>query len=172
MNAALALVAIGVLAAQSAAAPSLPDATKAVATVQLKVSADDDLRAPVRKALEGALAATAGLRLVETTPDFTISVIVLKVVNRSRRDVGVVFSVLVTAPLAKTTALDFKDLGDKSEQWKGVLDQGVKHVAHWVQTAPSDELAATCRSIAEAFAKELQAFTAKDKSGVRGSGAR
>ena len=125
--------------------------------VQLKVSADEQLKGPLQKLLTSELTALPQVLLADAEPDFVISVIALKVVTRSSKDVGVTFSVLVTAPYElkiREFAESHVPPEDRAEL-STLLSGLVKPMAHWVETASAGELQQVCRSITQSFDKDV-----------------
>ncbi len=127
--------------------------------VHLKVSADADLKGSVQNALEGELRATPGVQISDALPDFTISVIALKVFNRSRKDVGVTFSVLVTEPYGDRVQrfAESHVAPERRQELIAALAGVVKPRAHWVETAAAGDLKAVCRSIIKSFSVDVLA---------------
>ncbi|HJR59043.1 MAG TPA: hypothetical protein VJ813_06595 [Vicinamibacterales bacterium] len=134
--------------------------------VQVKVSADPELKGVVQKSLEDELRALPGVQVTEASPEFIISVITLKVVTRSQKDVGSAFSVLVTEPFVERierfaeshVAPEFR------EQLITTLAGAVKPRAHWVETASAADVPKVCRSIALSFDAEV--LTERRKASV------
>jgi hypothetical protein len=127
------------------------------ARVQLKISADEQLKKELQKYLEDELRALPEVLLAGDSPDFTISVIALKVVTRASTNVGVTFSVLVTAPY-DTKIREFAEAHVPSEDRAQLISMSsdlVKPLAHWVETAASGDVQQVCRSIITSFHKEV-----------------
>ncbi len=127
--------------------------------VHLKVSADEQLKDSLRKFLDAELEALPGVLLADTTPDYTISVIALKVVNRSSKDVGVTFSVLVTAPydMKIREYVEAHVPLEKRAGLSALLSGIVKPTSHWVETAASGDVRQVCHSIIQSFDRDVLA---------------
>jgi hypothetical protein len=123
--------------------------------VQLKVSADQDLKDEVQKAMNNELRTLPGVVITDQSANYIISVIALKVVNQSRRNVGTTFSVLITESYAdrthKLAALNLSP--DAHEELSTTLQTAVRLRAHWVETGAAGELPQICKSIVQSFAK-------------------
>jgi hypothetical protein len=124
--------------------------------VQLKVSADEPLKGSLQKLLTTELTALPQVLLADAEPDYIISVIALKVVTQSSKDVGVTFSVLVTAPYElKIREFAESHVAPEDRAKLSTLLSGVvKPLAHWVETASANQLAQVCRSIVQSFARD------------------
>jgi hypothetical protein len=125
--------------------------------VQLKISADEQLKKELQKYLEEDLRALPDVLLAGDSQDFTLSVIALKVVTRASTNVGVTFSVLVTAPY-DTKIREFAEAHVPSERRAHLISMSsdlVKPLAHWVETAASGDVQQVCRSIITSFYKEV-----------------
>jgi hypothetical protein len=125
--------------------------------VQLKISADEPLRGSLQKSLGAELAALPGILPAGTAPDYTISVIALKIVTQSSKDVGVTLSVLVTERY-ETRISEFAEshvaLEDRA-QLISLLAGAVKPLAHWVETSSLRELKEVCRTIIQSFDRDV-----------------
>ncbi len=135
--------------------------------VQVRVSAEVELRSLVQKSLEAELRALPGVLATDSSPDYIISVIALKVATQSRKDVGTTFSVLVTEPYSDRIRR-FAELHltpELGEQLVGSVSSAVRPVTHWVETAPAGDVLKVCRSIVKSF--EQDALSAAK---VRGNG--
>ncbi len=125
--------------------------------ITVKVSADTELKPVVEKALQDALRGLPDVQVTDDVSDYTISVIALKVVNRSRRDVGATFSVLVTEPY-KELVRQFAEshvAPEHREALAAMLSGAVKPLAHWVETASATDIPQVCRSIVQSFEKDV-----------------
>jgi hypothetical protein len=127
--------------------------------VQLKVSADEPLKGSLQKLLTTELTALPQVLLADAEPDYIISVIALKVVTQSSKDVGVTFSVLVTAPYElKIREFAESHVAPEDRAKLSTLLSGVvKPLAHWVETASASQLGQVCRSIVQSFARDVLA---------------
>ena len=127
-----------------------------VLRVQLKVSADPDLKDEVQKVMNSELRTLPGVVITDQSPDYTISVIALKVVNQSRRNVGTTFSVLISQSYAerihKVAALNLSP--DVQEELSTTLQGAVRLRAHWVETGAAGQLPQICKGIVQSFAKD------------------
>jgi hypothetical protein len=133
---------------------------------QVKVSADDDVRPGIRKCLEDEVRTIPGVQLTDAAPEYTLSVIALKVVNQSQRNVGTTFSVVVTASTAEQVRAfaDAHVAAEDREELQRILAGTVKPLAHWVETASASDMPKVCRSISQAFSTEIAAQRAKAPS--------
>src|SRR5688572_17834348 len=132
--------------------------------VHVKVSADADLRVVVQKGLEEELRAVPNVVVSDAAPDYTISVIVLKVVTRSQKDVGATFSVLVSENYAERVKqfAESHVASEFREQLTIMLSGAVKPAAHWVETASGADVRKVCRSIVLSF--DADVLTARRKA--------
>ncbi len=145
-----------------------PPASAQNVRVQLKVSADDELKGPLQAYLED------GLRRVPTVSvaggadgvNFTISVIAIKVVTRSSKDMGLAVSVLITAPYtAKIKKFAETQLSPELGGQLSLASAGaVEPLAHWIETASVGQLQQVSQSIIQAFVKDV--LTAEQKAAL------
>ena len=146
----------------------VPAAAAQEARVLLKVSADDKLKTELHRHLED------GLRLVPSVSlsgdvagaDFTISVIALKVVTRSSKDMGLAVSVVITAPMrAKLKQFAERRLSPElRDELSAVSSDGVTSLAHWVEIASAGQLKQVSASIIETFIKDVLPLAKKTAS--------
>jgi hypothetical protein len=136
--------------------------------VQLKVSADEPIKGSLQKLLTTELTALPQVLLADAEPDFVISVIALKVVTESSKDVGVTLSVLVTAPY-ELKIREFAESHVAPEHRArliSLLEGTVKPLAHWVETSSLRELKEVCRSIIQSFDRDVLKALRKSASFV------
>lgn len=125
-------------------------------TVDLRVSAEETVKAALEKCLKDRLQAEGGFVVAAGVPDFTLSVIALKVLTRASTDVGVTLSILVTAPPSPQIR-EFAELHVAPERRAELLaltSGMVQPLSHWVETAGAGDLLPVCRSIVGSFVKE------------------
>jgi hypothetical protein len=123
--------------------------------VQLKISADADMKGVVQRSLEAELRRLPQVSLTDSFPQFTISVIVLEVATRSRKELGATFSVVVTEPYDQRVR-EFAELhlaDDLKKELISSLSHAVKPLGHWLETASAADVPRVCRSIIQSFAK-------------------
>lgn len=129
------------------AAAQAPERTRV--RVQLKVSADEEIRDAVRGALQAELRSTPDFMSVDDSAEYTISVVALSVVNQASKNVGATFSVLVTeaySPRVRTFAETH--LNPELQASLATLMVGaVKPAAHWVETASKGAIPSVCGNI-------------------------
>jgi hypothetical protein len=132
--------------------------------VQVKVSAETELKGVVQKSLEDELRALPGVQVTDVSPEYLISVIALKVVTRSRKDVGSTFSVLVTEPFTERIGrfAESHVAPELREQLIAMLAGAVKPLAHWVETTSAADVPKVCRSIVLSF--DADVLTERRKS--------
>jgi hypothetical protein len=137
--------------------------------VHVKVSADPDFRDVVQKGLEEELRAVPNVTVTDALPDYTISVIVLKVVTRSQKDVGATFSVLVSENYAERVKqfAESHVAPEFREQLTTMLSGAVKPAAHWVETASGADVRKVCRSIVLSFDADVLTARRKAAAGPR-----
>lgn len=125
--------------------------------VHLKVSADDQMKKALQTHLEEGLKMVPDVTLSADAPDFTISVIALKVTTRSSKDMGVAVSVLITAPYeSKVRGFAESRLSpDVGAQLASMTAGAVKTMAHWIEIASVGELQQVSRSIIRSFDKDV-----------------
>src|SRR4051812_9044536 len=128
-----------------------PQTVPPTVRAQVKVSADDNVRPAIRKCLEDEIRTIPGVQLTDAAPEYTLSVIALKVVNQSQRNVGTTFSVVVTASTAEQVRAfaDAHVAPQDREELQRILAGTVKPLAHWVETASGSEMPKVCRSISQ-----------------------
>ena len=155
--------AVALACAASTALAAVPQPAALPVRVQVKVSADDDVRTVVRKCLEDELRAVPGAQLTDAAPEFTISVIALKVVNQSKRNVGTTFSVVLTSSTTEQVRpfVDAHIAPDAREQLMRMLAGSVTPLAHWVETAAASDVPRVCHSIVQSFTTEVAKHRAK-----------
>jgi hypothetical protein len=156
-------VALAACAASTALAAA-PQPAALPVRVQVKVSADEDVRAVIRKCLENELRAVPGAQLTVAAPEFAISVIALKVVNQSKRNVGTTFSVVLTSSTTEELRpfVDAHIAPDAREQLLRLLAGSVTPLAHWVETAAASDVPRVCHSIVQSFTAEVAKHRAKE----------
>jgi hypothetical protein len=130
---------------------------QAPSRVQLKISADPDLKSQIQEAMEAELSALPVTVVRDQSPDYTISVIALKVVNQTGRYVGATFSVVVTEPLAERIrrVSESQLTTEAREQLSILLPDVVRLRAHWVETASAGDVSEVSRAIVQSFARDV-----------------
>jgi hypothetical protein len=137
--------------------------------VQVKVSADAEVRGLVKSTLEKELRTLPGVQVTDGRGDYTISVIVLKVVTRSRQDVGAALSVLVTEPI-DARVRQFAELHVEPslhDELGKLVSDAVQTRAHWIETTGSGEMPKVCRTIVQAFDSDVIKGRRRPSAGLR-----
>ena len=152
--------ALCLLAVLSAFAPDLaaqdPPVEKKRTTVHVKISADAPLKKELEGHIEAALRELPDVVLADKAPDYTISIIALKVATNTRRDVGTAFSIIVTAPIDPRIRQLETDLASDTRQRLGaLLAPAVEVRAHWIETAAPGGLREVCRGVVQSFDKDV-----------------
>jgi hypothetical protein len=153
-----AFVCLGVLAFHRSDASSERRSEIRPYRVQVKVSGDEGLRRQVTSCLAHALSKLPDVMMAEDLPDYRLRVIAMKVVTESRKNVGLSFSVLVTAPYTnRVESLAQAYVSSESRPYVvSTLTGAEEIVSHWIQTGSAEDVEGVCRSIVASFDEEAQ----------------
>lgn len=124
--------------------------------VELNVTGDDALRDEVTHGLVRELRQLTGVVITNELPDYRLSVIVMKVVTKSGKSVGLAYSVVVTSSYEhRLEELVHTHVHPESQaDFTSVLPGVRKVVSHWIQTGSVQDVPQVCRTIVAAFGDE------------------
>jgi len=144
-------------AMRSVAHAGQPDLLAFSARVQLDVSARKEIERKVTGYLTREFRLLGDVVLVETSPEWVLSVIAAELENESGDKTGMVLSVTLLAPFDARFFKEYviPDCVQNGPRWKNVIDISLADLYqlrdHWVEVGP--DLASVCNSLVENFNK-------------------
>lgn len=131
---------------------------------RVRISADDELRPKLDACLARDLKLGGRKVVGEDEPaDETLTVIALRVVLRSRGEIGVAYSVTATRPASKVLdAFGPYVSADHRAEFGKAAAPLVQPVAHWLETGDRRNVEVVCKSIAKSH---IEAAARADAAG-------
>jgi hypothetical protein len=150
------LLSVGLLALCCSPAFSEPRSETAPFRVQVKVDGDQDLRSQVTGCLARGLGQITDVLVTDDRPDYRFRIIPMTVVTKSRKNVGLSISVLITSPYTgRVETLAEAYLPEESRpQVRTILSGAEEIISHWIQTGATAEIPRICQSIVSSFDHE------------------